>query len=107
MELARGRPWRANLEGPFFEAAREALRAGFGVEPVLTGDGASIPIVADLEELLGAQAILMGFALPGANMHAPNEWFPEAHLETGIETLLSFYRELSRQRSEALPPLRG
>jgi len=107
VELAGCRPWRANLEGPFFEAAREALRAGFGVEPVLTGDGASIPIVADLEELLGAQAILMGFALPGANMHAPNEWFPEAHLENGIETLLSFYRELSRQRSEALPPLRG
>jgi len=94
LELAGGRPWRADLGGAFFEAARAALRAGFGVEPVLTGEGASIPIVTDLEEVLGARAVLMGFALPGANMHAPDEWFPDAHLEMGIETLLNFYDEL-------------
>jgi acetylornithine deacetylase/succinyl-diaminopimelate desuccinylase-like protein len=39
----------------------------------------------------------MGFALPGANMHAPDEWFPDAHLEMGIETLLNFYDELDRR----------
>lgn len=90
-----GRPWRADPEGPFFEAARRALVSTFGVEPVLTGEGASIPIVAELESILGARAVLMGFALPGANMHAPDEWFPEEHLEKGIETLARFYRELS------------
>lgn len=91
-----GRPWRADPQGPFFEAARRALRSTFGVEPVLTGEGASIPIVAELERTLGARAVLMGFALPGANMHAPDEWFPEEHLEKGIETLACFYRELAR-----------
>lgn len=92
--LAGGRPWRAHPEGPFFEAARRALRETFGVEPVLTGEGASIPIVADLERLLGARGILVGLALPGANMHAPDEWFPDDHIEKGIETLACFYREL-------------
>jgi acetylornithine deacetylase/succinyl-diaminopimelate desuccinylase-like protein len=97
VQLAGGKPWRADLQGEFFEAARTALRAGFGVDPVLTGEGASIPIVTDLEELLGARAVLMGFALPGANMHAPDEWFPDSHLEMGVETLLNFYDELSHR----------
>ena len=92
--LHGGRPWKAEQGGPFFEAARGALREVFGVDPVLTGEGGSIPIVAELERLLGARAVLMGFALPGANMHAPNEWFPEEHLVRGIETLSAFYARL-------------
>ena len=96
VELAGGRPWRGDLEGPFFEAARRALESTFGVEPVLTGEGASIPIVTDLERIVGARTVLMGFALPGANMHAPDEWFPDAHLEKGIETLVRYYEELGQ-----------
>ena len=97
IDLAAGHPWRADLGGPFFDAARAALRESFGVEPELVGDGASIHIVSDLERRLGAQAVLMGFALPGANMHAPDEWFPEAHLEKGVTTLLHFYDALRRR----------
>lgn len=93
--LHGGRPWRARAGGPVFEAARQALTDAFGREPVLTGEGGSIPIVTEFEEILGAPAILLGFALPGANMHAPDEWFPEAHMELGIRTLLSFYTRLS------------
>ncbi len=93
-ELHRGRPWRARPEGPYFEAARAALRSAFGRDPVLVGEGASIPVVADFERHLGAQVLLVGFALPGANMHAPDEWFPLDHIEKGILTLLNFYSAL-------------
>lgn len=94
-ELHHGRPWRGAPEGPFFEAARTALTRTFGSEPVLTGEGGSIPIVSDFERVLQAPAILLGFALPGANMHAPDEWFPLPHLELGIATLIRFYDELA------------
>jgi acetylornithine deacetylase/succinyl-diaminopimelate desuccinylase-like protein len=97
VELHGGLPWRAHPSGPFFEAARAALSQAFGREPVLTGEGGSIPIVADFERELGAPAVLLGFALPGANMHAPDEWFPEAHLELGIQTLAYFFGELGRE----------
>jgi len=96
VELHGGLPWRAHPSGPFFEAARAALSQAFGREPVLTGEGGSIPIVADFERELGAPAVLLGFALPGANMHAPDEWFPEAHIELGIQTLAFFFGELDR-----------
>lgn len=93
-ELHHGRPWRGSPEGPVFEAARTALTRTFGREPVLTGEGGSIPIVSDFEEILGAPVILLGFGLPGSNLHAPDEWFPDAHLEKGIETLFHLYDEL-------------
>ncbi|TVR60455.1 MAG: dipeptidase [Gemmatimonadales bacterium] len=93
-ELHHGRPWRGSPQGPFFEAARRALARSFGQEPVLTGEGGSIPIVSDFEEVLGAPVLLLGFGLPGSNLHAPDEWFPDAHLEKGIETLLHLYGEL-------------
>ena len=37
--LHGGRPWRAELNGPLFDAARRALAAAFGREPVITGRG--------------------------------------------------------------------
>ncbi len=96
VELHGGHPWRAEPSGPFFEAAQRALERAFGRAPVLTGEGGSIPIVSDFERELGTPAVLLGFALPGANMHAPDEWFPEEHLELGLQTLAGFYGELAR-----------
>ncbi|MGD8359781.1 MAG: dipeptidase [Gemmatimonadota bacterium] len=93
-ELHGGRPWKAELTGPFFEAARRALAEAFGQPPVLTGEGGSIPIVVDFQEILEAPVLLMGFAPPGANMHAPNEWIPLENFEKGIRAVSRFYAEL-------------
>jgi acetylornithine deacetylase/succinyl-diaminopimelate desuccinylase-like protein len=96
-ELHGGRPWRAKVEGPAFEAASEALEETFGRRPVMMGGGGSIPIVPDLEQRLGATALLVGFSLPGCNLHAPNEWLPVAHFEKGIETLVRLYGLLNEK----------
>lgn len=93
-ELHGGRPWRARLDGGLVDAAREALREAFGAEPVLQGEGGSIPIVVDFEEKLNAPALLVGFALPGCNLHAPDEWFPVENFEKGIGALARLYEKL-------------
>jgi len=93
--LHGARPWRAKPTGPVFEAAARALEASFGARPVLVGEGGTIPIVVDVEEILGADTLLMGFALPGANMHAPNEWFATDCFERGIDALVRFYDEVA------------
>lgn len=95
-ELHGGRPWKAELEGPFFDAACRSLESAFGTPPVLTGEGGSIPIVVDFQEILEAPVLLMGFAPPGANMHAPNEWIPLENFEKGIRAVATFYQELGR-----------
>jgi acetylornithine deacetylase/succinyl-diaminopimelate desuccinylase-like protein len=93
-ELHGGRPWRAKIEGAAFEAAAGALEDTFGKRPVLMGGGGSIPIVPEMEERLGATALLVGFSLPGCNLHAPNEWLSVEYYRKGIETLVRLYDNL-------------
>ena len=87
-------PWRAQLSDKLKAAATSALLKAFGAAPVLAGEGGSIPIVSDFERVLGAPALLVGFSLPGANLHAPNEWFPKENIEKGIRALAYLYEEL-------------
>ena len=95
-ELHGGRPWKASVKGPAFEAAAEALEEAFGTPPVPMGGGGSIPIVVELEERLGATALLVGFSLPGCNLHAPDEWLSIENYEKGIRALALLYKKLGR-----------
>ncbi|MBI4520616.1 MAG: dipeptidase [Gemmatimonadetes bacterium] len=94
-ELHGGRPWRASTEGRHYQAAVRALERTFGRPPVFTGEGGSIPIVGDFERILGAPVLLVGFALPGCNMHAPNEWFALESFEMGTRTIANLFDELA------------
>jgi acetylornithine deacetylase/succinyl-diaminopimelate desuccinylase-like protein len=94
--LHGGRPWRAELSGPLFDAARRALATAFGREPVITGEGGSIPVVGDFQRVLGAPVLLIGFGLPGENAHAPDEWMAVENFEKGMRAVAVLWDELSR-----------
>ena len=91
--LHGGRPWRAELDGPIFDAARAALRAAFGKDPVITGEGGSIPVVGDFERILGAPVLLVGFGLPGENAHAPDEWMSVENFRKGTLAMAAMWDE--------------
>ncbi|HEY0808846.1 MAG TPA: dipeptidase [Longimicrobiales bacterium] len=93
--LHGGKPWRANVKGPLYEAAAAALEQGFGKKPVYAGSGGSIPIVPEFESILGAPALLMGFGLPGENAHAPNEWMGVVAFEKGVHACAQLLTELA------------
>ena len=93
--LHGGRPWRADLKGPIIEAGKRALAAAFGREPVITGEGGSIPVVGDFERILGAPVLLMGFGLPGENAHAPNEWIGVDNYRLGIRAAATLLDEFA------------
>ena len=66
--------WITDPDGPAFEAARSAMKAGFGVKPVAIGCGGTIGFVGPLADLLGgAPGLLLGIEDPQSNAHAPNE----------------------------------
>ncbi len=94
--LHGGRPWRADLRGPIIEAGKRALEAAFGREPVITGEGGSIPVVGDFERILGAPVLLMGFGLPGENAHAPNEWISAENYRLGMRAAATLLDEFAR-----------
>jgi acetylornithine deacetylase/succinyl-diaminopimelate desuccinylase-like protein len=95
LELHGGRPWRARLEGPLYDAASRALSAAFGADITYAGEGGSIPIVPEFEEILGAPVLLMGFGLPGENAHAPDEWMSVENFEKGTNASALLLAELA------------
>jgi acetylornithine deacetylase/succinyl-diaminopimelate desuccinylase-like protein len=92
--LHGGKPWRAALDGPLYDAARVALRAAFGKEPVIVGEGGSIPVVGDFTRVLKTPVLLMGFGLPGENAHAPDEWISLENFSKGLRAVATLYEEL-------------
>jgi len=76
-------------------ALSQAMEQVWGTKPAFKREGGSIPVVAQLQQLLGMPTILCGFGLPDDNLHAPNE---RLHLPTwrrGIETLIHFFYNLA------------
>jgi acetylornithine deacetylase/succinyl-diaminopimelate desuccinylase-like protein len=98
LALHGGRPWRADLAGPIYDAARRALAEAFEKEPVIVGEGGSIPVVGDFERILGAPVLLVGFGLPGENAHAPNEWMSLENFDVGMRAMARLYEEYGAAR---------
>jgi acetylornithine deacetylase/succinyl-diaminopimelate desuccinylase-like protein len=88
--------WMTNPEGPAFEAARHALRAGFKKEPLGIGSGGAIGFVGPLAELFGgAPALLLGIEDPKSNAHGPNESLHEGDFRKLMTSLANLYENLS------------
>jgi acetylornithine deacetylase/succinyl-diaminopimelate desuccinylase-like protein len=96
-----GRPSLTPSDHPATLAASRALRAEYGIEPVLIREGGSIPVTAVFEHDLGVPVVLLGFAQPACNAHAPNEWFLVDNFERGTRVLVRLWDELVAAFAEA------
>lgn len=89
-------PWAVSPEGPVLQAAANALEAVFGRPPLFIREGGSIPIVPMIERILSTPVLLLGFALPGCNLHSPNEWLSLDLYHKGIDVMTRVYDELAQ-----------
>ena len=80
---------------PAMQAAAKAYATAFGKEPVFMREGGSIPVVSQFQSVLGLETVLMGFGLPGDQIHAPNERFYLPNFYRGIETSIHFLQNLA------------
>ncbi len=80
-----GKPYKVDPHSTFGKAAQRALKTTFGKEPALIREGGSIPIVQSFKDVLGADTLLLGLALPDCRAHAPNENFSLKNFAAGIQ----------------------
>jgi acetylornithine deacetylase/succinyl-diaminopimelate desuccinylase-like protein len=90
-----GQPAITPLDHPAIQRAAKALEAAFGKAPLFHRSGGSIPVVAALDAALGLKTVMVGFASPNGNFHAPNEWMPLANYRGGMRALVRLWDELA------------
>ncbi len=89
--LSSGRPSISDIHHPATQAMVRGLETVWGTPPLYKREGGSVPIVGDMQRLLGVESVLTGFGLSDDNVHAPNE---KLHLPTwykGIQALIHFF----------------
>ena len=71
-------------DAPAVRLAQDAFEQVLGRRPLLLRTGGTIPLVPALSER-DIPTILTGFALPGANVHSPNERLLARYLPLGVD----------------------
>ncbi|TAH26572.1 MAG: dipeptidase [Cytophagales bacterium] len=79
-----------------YKAASLAFETTWGKTPIPMREGGSIPIVSLFERKLGIKTLLLGFGLDEDAIHSPNESFRISNFFKGIETIVEFYKEFSK-----------
>jgi acetylornithine deacetylase/succinyl-diaminopimelate desuccinylase-like protein len=90
-KMAGGPPSITSRDLPGVQSMSQAMQAVWGKRPVFKREGGSIPVVAQMQGLLGVESVIAGFGLPDDNLHAPNE---KLHIPTwyrGIDTIIHFF----------------
>jgi acetylornithine deacetylase/succinyl-diaminopimelate desuccinylase-like protein len=95
-KLGTGYPTLTSEDQPVAQAALNALRAVFGVEPHRTRNGGSIPVAAMFQTILGLPVVLFGLCNPDSNAHAPNESMVLDNYERGIRAICRLWDDLGR-----------
>jgi acetylornithine deacetylase/succinyl-diaminopimelate desuccinylase-like protein len=96
VELNTALPVLVDVTHPGIGAASRAFEAAFGAAPLLMREGATVPVVSDFKQALGAQLMVTGFGLPDDGLHSPNERFSLDHYHRGTEMVIHLMQELAR-----------
>jgi len=99
-----GGGWRTRPQGPFFEAARRALKAGYGTDAVHIGCGGSIPFVEPFARTMGAiPALLLGVEDPACRAHGEDESLSLADFHKACRAAVHLYAEMAAVGTAAQP----
>ena len=67
-----------------------------GKEPVLVGEGGSIPLLTSFQQHVSQEIATLGFGLEDDNIHSPNEKFGVENYLKGIRTVCAFHHNFLR-----------
>ncbi len=76
-------------------ALSAAMETVWGKRPYFKREGGSVPVVGQMQRILGMESVLTGFGLPDDNLHAPNEKLELSVWHKGTEALVHFFFNLA------------
>ncbi|GAP22953.1 dipeptidase [Leptolinea tardivitalis] len=96
-KMSGGLPSLTNPNLPEAIAMAKALETVWGIPPVLKREGGSVPVTADMKEILGVDSVLTGFGMPEDAIHSPNESQHMPTFHRGIESIIHFLYNLTEK----------
>ena len=84
-------PYKSLITGHYADAVREAVKEGFGKDPVFIREGGSIGAVPQLAKQWNVPILFLGLSLPEHGYHAPNEQFDWGQVVGGIRAFVSYF----------------
>ncbi len=85
---------------PYIQQMIQALETTWGAKAIMMPDGGGIPAAAWMQQHLGLDSVLTGFATPDDNLHGPNEKVHLPTLKKGMEAAARFLLKISTRPPE-------
>lgn len=95
VEAAGAPAYAIPRDHPLLHAATAVLTGVFGRPPVQVGMGASVPIVTDFRDALGAETLFFSFSTADEDIHAPNEFYRPERFTLGLEAWARLWARLA------------
>ena len=90
----------SDRHSPGVQALAQAMQTVWEKAPLFKREGGSVPVVLHFRQILGVESVNTGFAMPGDNLHSPNEKLHLPTWERGMEALVHFFFNLAQGQAE-------
>ena len=87
--------FRTQVDGPYPEALKRAIKFSFGREAVFVRDGGTIGAMTSIEKVLRCPIMFLGLSLPEHGYHAPNENFDWQQASGGMVAFAKYFEEIA------------
>lgn len=94
--ITTGKAALFSFDIPEMQAASRAYEKAWGATPLFTRGGGSIPVVAEIADLMDIPVVMMGYGLDDDGLHSPNERFSIEMFHRGVETAIVYLEELAQ-----------
>jgi len=84
-------PVKVDLSSPMHQHVMKLLEKTYGEKVLVDYCGATLPVVADIQQVIGVDPLLVSLANDDCNMHGVNENFDKTLLEKGFVFSQSFF----------------
>lgn len=91
-------PFQGITGGPYADALRNAVLAGFGKTPSFIREGGSIGAIKLMQRSWKVPILFMGLSLPEHGYHAPNEFFDWGQASGGMRSFVEYFSQVAQMK---------